>query len=291
MAADNLARRILFSAVAIPAAVGLAWLGGWAFVALIAVAGVLGTREVYDFAAAQGIAALRLPGYAAALLVPAAVFRWAGAPLRWGWPWLVVGAALWLLVVMVLAARRGPDAKPLTAVAVTVFGAAYAGALPAFAVALRHRLGSGPNDEPLAGTILLCFPLVLTWIGDTAAYAGGVAIGGPKLAPTLSPRKTWAGAAAGLLGSVGAAAAYGAWVFPRAGIQVAMVWVLVMAVAIGVAGQVGDLTESVFKREIGIKDSSALIPGHGGVLDRFDALYFVLPVTAALYAVFLPALP
>ena len=289
MAAGNLTRRILFSAVAIPAALALAYVGGWAFAALIAAVALLGVHEVFAFGALQGLWPLRAAGYAAALLIPAATAAWVGAPDRWSWPWLLYGAALWLLVVMVWAAWRGPEARPLGSVALTVFAVAYAAALPAFAIALRHRLGTGPRDEPLAGTVLLFFPLVLTWIGDTAAFAGGKAIGGPKLAPRLSPNKTWAGSVAGMAGTLLAAAAFAWWVFPRADLPVAMSWTLVMGAIISVAGQVGDLAESVFKREVGVKDSSALIPGHGGVLDRFDALYFVLPVTVVLYDVFLPA--
>ena len=288
MPLGNLTRRIIFAAVAIPLAVAIAYVGGLAFAALIAVAAVLGAREIFDFGAAQGLAPLRVLGYAAAVLVPLATVMWVGAPDRWGWPWLLYGAAVWLLACMVWAAWRGPAARPLGSVAVTVFGVAYAAALPAFAIVLRQRLGTGARDEPVAGTMLLCFPLVLTWIGDTVAMAGGKLVGGPKLAPRLSPNKTWAGAVGGLGGTLLAAAAFSAWVFPRGNVPVPMAWALVMGFVIAVAGQVGDLAESVLKREIGVKDSSALIPGHGGVLDRFDALYFVLPVTAVLYATFLP---
>lgn len=289
MAAGNLTRRILFAAAAIPAAIAVTYAGGWVFTALIAVVAVLGTYELFAFGRLQGWRPLAVPGYAAAVLLPAATMAWVGAPERFYWPWLLFGAALWLLTVMVGAAVRGPEAKPLGSVAVTVFGVAYAAALPSFAVAIRHRLGTGLRDEPLAGTVLLLFPLVLTWIGDTAAMAGGKGIGGPKLAPRLSPNKTWAGSIAGLAGTMLAAATFALWVFPRASLPVPLVWALVMSAVIAVAGQIGDLAESVFKRELGVKDSSAIIPGHGGVLDRFDALYFVLPVTAVLYALFLPA--
>jgi phosphatidate cytidylyltransferase len=123
-------------------------------------------------------------------------------------------------------------------------------------------------------------------VGDTAAYAGGTAIGGPKLAPTLSPKKTWAGAVSAFVATLLVAVGYGAWVLAPAGYPVGLGPTLVMAVAISVVGQVGDVSESVFKREVGVKDSSALIPGHGGVLDRFDSLYFVLPVTAGLFRLF-----
>ncbi len=290
MAAGNMTRRVLFSVVAIPAALLIAYLGGIWFALLIALAGVLGARELFDFGARHGWRPLRLLGYLAALLVPLATANWVSAPERWGWIWAVYAAAFWLILVMIAAAWRGPEAKPLASVALTLFAVAYAAALPSFAIPLRQRLGMGVHDEPLAGTMLLFFPLAITWIGDSAAMFGGKAIGGPKLAPSLSPNKTWAGSACGLAGSLLTAAAFSAWVFPRGGMDVPMAWSLIMGAVIAAAGQVGDLAESVFKRELGVKDSSAIIPGHGGVLDRFDALYFVLPVTAILYAIFLPGL-
>lgn len=288
MAAGDLTRRIAFSAVAIPAALGIAFLGGWWFAGLIALVAVLGAREVYDFAAAQGVDPLRRMGMLGAAAIPLGTAVWVRAPYAYGWPQsLLYSGALWFITLVALAAwRRGPGGKPLTAVAVTLFGVLYAGGLPAFAISLRQWLGSGVNDEPWAGTALLFFPLVLTWVGDTAAYAGGTALGGPKMAPVLSPNKTWSGAACGLAATLLAAALYSRFVLERVGHGLPLLDVAVAGFFISAAGQVGDVAESVFKREIGVKDSSTLIPGHGGVLDRFDALYFVLPVTAALYSVF-----
>ena len=280
----NFARRVAFSAVAIPCALGIIYLGGWPLAGLLAVAGVLGVREIYDFAAKAGVDPLRRTGMAAAVAAPLGTFWAKGSEVHFAEPALYL-LALWLILVVALAAwRRGPTGRPLAAAAVTVFGVAYAGVLPAFAIVLRHPSGVGPLSWP--GTALLFFPLVLTWVGDTAAYAGGTAIGGPKLAPTLSPKKTWAGAAAGFAGTLLAAAGYAAWVLAPAGYAVGIGPALAMGAVISVVGQVGDVSESVFNREVGVKDSSALIPGHGGVLDRFDSLYFVLPVTAGLFRVF-----
>ena len=280
----ELPRRLAFSAVAIPAAAALVYLGGWPLAALLAVASALGTREVYDLAARQGVDALRRTGMAAAGLFPLATYWAKGSEARFAEPALYLGA-LWLVTVVALAAwRRGPGGKPMAAVAVTVFGALYAGALPAFALVLRHPSGIGPSSW--TGMALLFFPLTLTWAGDTAAYAAGSAIGGPKLASRLSPRKTWAGAIAGFACSVLVGLAYARWILAPVGHPVAIGATLVLGAAISCAGQVGDLSESLFKREIGVKDSSSLIPGHGGVLDRFDSLYFVLPVTAGLYRLF-----
>jgi phosphatidate cytidylyltransferase len=282
--AGNFAHRLAFSAVAIPTAAVLIYLGGWPLALLLALAGLLGAKELYDFGARMEVDALRRTGMVAAFVVPLATYWAKGSEVRFAEPAIYVGA-LWLIVVVALAAwRRGPTHRPLAAVALTVFGALYAGGLPAFAIVLRHPAGVGPSSFP--GAALLLFPLVLTWAGDTAAYAGGTAIGGPKLAPTLSPRKTWAGAVAGLVCTLLVAVGYAHWILAPAGRPVGLAAALAMGAAISVVGQVGDLSESVFKREVGLKDSSTLIPGHGGVLDRLDSLYFVLPVTAGLYRLF-----
>jgi len=280
----NFARRVAFSAVAIPSALGLIYLGGWPLAGLLAVAGVLGVQEIFDFAGRLGVEPLRRTGMAAAFAAPLGTYWAKGSEVHFAEPALYL-MAVWLILVVTLAAwRRGPTGRPLAAAAVTVFGVAYAGVLPAFAIVLRHPSGVGPVSWP--GTALLFFPLVLTWAGDTAAYAGGTAIGGPKLAPTLSPKKTWAGAVAGFACTLLVAEGYAAWVLAPAGYHVGMAPALAMGAVISVVGQVGDVSESVFKREVGVKDSSALIPGHGGVLDRFDSLYFVLPVTAGLFRLF-----
>jgi phosphatidate cytidylyltransferase len=115
---------------------------------------------------------------------------------------------------------------------------------------------------------------------------GGRTFGGPKLAPTISPGKTRSGAAAGVVGGLLVAPVFDRWVFPAVGLEVPGWQLLAIAGALSIVGQVGDLAESLFKREAGVKDSSALIPGHGGVLDRLDSLYFVVPVAAAMYHAF-----
>jgi phosphatidate cytidylyltransferase len=115
---------------------------------------------------------------------------------------------------------------------------------------------------------------------------GGRAMKGPKLAPTVSPGKTRSGSAAGVVGGLVVAVVFGLAVFPRLGVEASLGSLLVMALVWSTLGQVGDLAESLFKREVGVKDSSAHIPGHGGVLDLFDSLYFVVPLAAALYRYF-----
>jgi phosphatidate cytidylyltransferase len=271
----NLVVRIAFAVVAIPAAVLIIYEGEWTLAAALAVLGVLGTREVYDLARKQGIAPLGWLGYLAAAGIPLGIM----SPYAYAWPYAL---AFWLMAVMIAAlAARSPADKPLTAVALTVFAPLYASWLPAFILILRSK-----SISPWGGTWLVLLPLVATWICDTAAMGAGSAIGGPKLAPVVSPKKTWAGAVGGLLGGVGATVAIGLAIFPKYGLSVGLWPLVLIGAAIGVLAQVGDVAESLFKREAGVKDSSALIPGHGGVLDRLDSLYFVLPATAGFFWVF-----
>ena len=285
-AEGNLARRIGFAVVAIPVALAVVWLGGWALTALVALVGLLGARELLDFARRQGIRPS--PGIAlatAASFAPLAYLALsradAAALIAVWWPY---AAALWLILTLswALASRRPAD-HPLGAVAVTVLAPLYAGALPAFLLVLRH--GAHPLRS-WPGTWLVFFPLVVTWVCDTAAMFGGRAMKGPRLAPTVSPGKTRSGSAAGVVGGLLVAVIFGLAVFPRLGVRASLPVLLVMAAVWSTMGQVGDLAESLFKREAGVKDSSALIPGHGGVLDRFDSLYFVVPLAAAMYRLF-----
>ncbi len=241
---DQLGRRVAFSAVAIPTAAVAAYLGGWVLAAFLAVVGVLATREVYDLAAATGIDPLRRSGMAAAAVLPLATWWAKGSEVHFAEPALYLGAVWMIALVAAAAWRRGPAKRPLAAVAVTVFGVLYTSGLLCFAIVLRHPSGVGPDST--LGTALLFFPLVLTWIGDTAAMAGGKLIGGPKLAPTLSPRKTWAGAASGLAITMLTAFLYALWVLDPLERPLAPLAALAAGLLISVAGLVGVLAESIF---------------------------------------------
>jgi phosphatidate cytidylyltransferase len=127
-------------------------------------------------------------------------------------------------------------------------------------------------------------PLLVTWASDTGAYAVGRMIGRHKLIPKVSPGKTVEGAIGGILASVLVAWAFGSLL--RDSAQLGFKWfpwgVIVFGAAVSVAAQIGDLFESLIKREAGMKDSSRILPGHGGILDRLDSLFFVLPVSFLL---------
>lgn len=276
----NLLVRIAFAVPAVAATLLILSIGGWVLAGTLAVLGLLGTREVYDLARKQAIEPVEWIGFIAAALCPLATY-WVKSYADWE-PVVYTGA-IWLIVAHLVAAARGPAHRPLTALAVTVFGALYASALLSFIVAIRH--GPHVDAHPRGSVALAVLPLVITWVCDTCAMAGGALIGGPKLAPVLSPSKTWAGALAGTVGGVIAAIAYGPLVLSRVALGLPAWQLAAIGLVTALAAQAGDVAESLFKREAGVKDSSTLIPGHGGVLDRLDSLYFVLPVTAGLLRV------
>jgi phosphatidate cytidylyltransferase len=282
----NLVRRVGFAVVAIPLALLIVWYGGVPLAILLAAAGALATGELFDLAERGQVRPARTLGLvSAAAIAPLTYATIAAEDVRavvaeW-WPY---AAGLWLLAVLVWGLlARGPAERPLAAVAVTVLAVAYTAGLPAFLLAIRH---SGFGLRNWAGAALVFYPLVVTWVVDTAAMFGGRAIGGPKLAPTVSPGKTRSGSVAGVAGGLLMAPLFAAGVFPRVGLTIPLWHLLAIAAVLGVIGQAGDLAESLFKREAGVKDSSHLIPGHGGVLDRLDSLYFVIPVAAAMYRMF-----
>lgn len=281
MISRNLLVRIGVAVPAIAATLAVLVLGGWWLAGVLAILGILGTREVYDLARKQGIEALEWVGFIAAAVGPLATY-WVKTSADWE-P-VVYAGAVWLIIALIVAAARGPDHHPLTSVSVTLFGALYASALLSFIVAIRH--GPHVDAHPRGSVALAVLPLAITWVCDTCAMAGGALIGGAKLAPVLSPRKTWAGAIAGVAGGVVTALLYGPLVLERVALHLSVTQLVTLGLVVAVVAQVGDVAESQFKREVGVKDSSSLIPGHGGVLDRLDSLYFVLPVTAGLLRVF-----
>lgn len=275
-------RRVLVAGVAIPAALGFVYAGGWVLTALVALFGALGAQEVYRLAQQGGVRPIVGLGIVAAALLPVVAFVTSPIGPSTAPAVVLFGAAGWLVAVMgAVMAWRAPGDRPLTAMAVTVFGALYAGGLPAFLLIIRHGAGDLPR---WTGTWLVFLPLVIVWVCDTLAMFGGRLIGGRKLAPVLSPNKTWAGAISGSLG--------GALVGPLFGYlalsSLAISWwqLAVFGLIVSLMGQIGDVAESLLKREVGVKDSGAFFPGHGGVLDRFDSLYWALPTAALLLHAF-----
>jgi phosphatidate cytidylyltransferase len=280
---SNLVKRVVFAAVAIPLALLVVWYGGWPLALLVSAVGVLGTRELFALAVAGGNLPLRTTGLVLAGAVPliahaSLTMPDVGLVVGSSWPYLFALGVVLLLMELLLV--RAPDQRPLAAISITIFGVAYASLMPAFLLGIRHAMF---GERSWAGAAMVFFPLVVVWVCDSAAMFGGKAFGGPKLAPTISPGKTRSGGLAGMIGGALVAPLFALVVFPRVDIVMSLGAAIVMAVTIALVGQAGDLAESLFKREAGVKDSSNLIPGHGGVLVRFDALYVSLPVAAMLY--------
>ena len=279
---SELARRVAFAVVAAPAAIGIIYLGGLPLALLLAVVAGIGAWELFRMARHAGVAPLDAVGIPLAALVPLLVhahyLRLFTVPFT---VMALVPLALMTLAIFV----RGVEGKPLASVAITVFGVLYVGML-GFGYALRyHPYASGRNPvgpdavDPLAGTAVVAMPVLLTWASDTGAYFAGRAFGKRKLIPSVSPGKTVAGAIGGLLLSMIVCWAYARWALrPAALLTLTTGGALLFGAIVSIAAQVGDLAESLLKRDTGVKDSSHLIPGHGGILDRFDSLFFVLPV-------------
>jgi phosphatidate cytidylyltransferase len=171
-------------------------------------------------------------------------------------------------VAIGLATRR-PLLEVLPAIAVSSAAILFV-ALP-FSYILRV------NELESVGKKLVLFTLVLVWAGDMLAYFVGKFIGRAKMAPAISPKKTWEGAAGNVIASILVAITFARW------IQIDTLTLVAIAVAANIAGQAGDLIESAYKRGASVKDSGAILPGHGGMLDRIDSLILAAPVVWALY--------
>jgi phosphatidate cytidylyltransferase len=275
---SELTKRVLFAVVAIPVVLALVWLGRLPFALLLAVAAGLGAWEYARMVRAAGGAPLDTAMVVLAAALPIVVHL--AATGAWV-PSLPAVALLVPLLLTVALFGQGVAAGGVTGIGATLFGAWYTGGMLAFAYALRH---SRFTIGDLAGTLLVALPLILTWVNDAGAYFVGRAVGGRKLMPSVSPGKTVAGAVGGLLTTIAVTALYVRFVLgPYTSLGMTLGAMMLFGTVISVVAQVGDLAESMLKRQAGVKDSSALIPGHGGVLDRIDSLLFVFPVAFILF--------
>lgn len=203
----------------------------------------------------------------------------------------LIGFLPGLLAILVIATlihqvmRRDPE--PLANIGVTFLGVVYIGWLfsyliflrsvpgaldgvaPAWMVTATHRIGF---ELSARGAWLVLYVIAVTWITDTGAYFVGSQMGKHPLAPRLSPKKTYEGAVGGLVAATIMSLVWGSW------IGLPLYHCVILGPLLGVLGQVGDLCESALKRDLGVKDFGALLPGHGGILDRFDSLLFTAPV-------------
>ena len=248
-----------------PLLVLLARAGGPWFLAFVALQTGLGLAEFYRMVRGKGLDPHPWLGTFAGMFVLWAAYRPHTSQLE-------LIATFGLLLILALGLRRADDGRRIEGMAVTLFGVAYVAWLSAHLVMLRQLpWAAGTAYGEGASYVLLAF--LLAWSCDTGAYAFGRAFGRTRPWP-ISPRKSVEGALGGLLLCVAAAFA------ARATFAPFLAWsdALVLGVAVGIAAQVGDFVESLLKRDAAHGDSSDLIPGHGGILDRFDSLYFGAPV-------------
>ena len=246
-------KRILTAAAGIPLLLGLIFWGPpLAFRLAMALVALLCLSEFLKLAAQDGARPMRLAAYLAAAWVVAAEIT--------PGPLFFLGVTLLLLT---LAMRGGREVTAsLPGAGATLLGIVY--------TAIPFRLAA---DLHAANPHWIVYTLLVNWLGDTAAYYVGRALGRHKLAPAISPAKTWEGAAASLVAGAAAGTLYLYRFLPRP-IAVAVG----LSAVVSVVAQVGDLAESALKRGAGVKDSGALLPGHGGFLDRLDGVLFSLPV-------------
>lgn len=283
---NELARRVIVALIGAPIALGLIWFGGAPLATLVASLSAIAAWEFYRIARAAGSEPLAPAGIAIAAILPLLVHA-----QQLGLVHLPIAAsvlvALTLLAITLWA--RGVDHHPLSAASTTLFGVLYTSAPLCFAYALRyHRYAVGDT----AGALVVIVPVLLTWASDTGAYFSGRLIGGRKLMPSVSPGKTVAGAVGAIVATVLATWALTRFVLmPQAQLAFSPTGMLLFGLLISVTAQVGDLAESLLKREARVKDSGTLFPGHGGVLDRLDSLFFVLPVAWVLYDLLLLPAP
>ncbi len=247
--------------------VGSAWLGPWYFGVVVLIIGLIGQFELYKLYEQCGVQAWRITGLllgaglALRTLVPD-IFLLTAVP--------VVGLVLWCTFTR--------SQQPLMRLGATLSGAVYPTALLAFLTDLRTIEGY-TAEEALALTITV---LVLVWASDIFAFFTGSFFGHHPLAPSISPGKTWEGFLGGVGGAIIAAVILSLYV----NMPLGMIHLMVLAIVCTLSGAIGDLAESRFKRVAGVKDSGIILPGHGGVLDRFDGIIVAAPL-AYMYIIFI----
>jgi len=300
---SSLPTRVAVALVAIPVIVWAAMAGSYFFFALVALLSAGSLYEFYTLAEKKGAFPLKAVGLAAGFVINGAFiyertqvevfsfFASRGAPLSMfsQLQFLLVTILVFLLVVLLVELFR-QQGSPMLNAGTTVLGVLVVSLCFGTLIEIRELFPYGfpvskffsvsvAGDAELAtisrwGGFTIVALLASIWICDTAAYFGGLTLGRHRLFERVSPKKSWEGAVFGFFGALLTLLAARSLVLDYLRFQDA----LVIGSLVGVFGQLGDLVESRFKRDAGVKDSSAIIPGHGGLYDRFDSLVFVAPI-------------
>jgi phosphatidate cytidylyltransferase len=259
--------RVLTAIVGVPLVLALLWFGGWVLFAGLAVIITLATYELHRMLVGDGKRPLSMLSLALSLDFLLA----AQLPPFWRYPLIAGGISLLLLLTFswLLVVRRTLEGS-LVDWALTMALPLYVGWPLGTFLLLR-----GGQAAPNPGFWWVLLVLVGVWVFDSAAFFTGKYLGRHKMAPLVSPGKTWEGMAGGTVASIGVTIAIG-----MLALSLPIYHVIILGVLMSVFGQMGDLAESLLKRQTHVKDSSHLIPGHGGVLDRIDSQLFAVIVVA-----------
>jgi phosphatidate cytidylyltransferase len=276
-----LRKKVITGSIVVPILLGFLYVGGWPLFVFAAVFMLAGMHEFYAALPGRGVVPVRWAGWLAGIGILAAT-QFTRDEWRSG---ITTACIAGVVFVSLLAQfRRPPGTSVLQNVGATVFGVVYIALLFSFFLRLRQLPLGGVEGIPLGGlrdrmgVVLLV--LAAVWAMDTVANVVGGAFGIARPWPNVSPNKTWEGCLSGLL------AAMLAMLLGGALCRLPTLHMLALGALIGVFAQLGDFAESLIKRDLGLKDFGTALPGHGGVLDRFDSLVFAMPV-AYCYLYFL----
>lgn len=256
--------RLASAAVGIPLLLVVTYVGGWPLVLAVSVVSVLAAGELARILRLEGIVSWYVRGWAG--LVPFLSFLFPGVVDS-----ALVFVAFFLLGLQTVLGMLREDNEIIQKIGIAAPGSLLGLVYPALALALLVSLSISNSSGQ--GYRAIWSILLTVWTGDTAAYFGGRSFGGRRLAPVLSPGKTVSGAVFALTATLAVGAILLPWFIPVRWYEGAFFGLIV-----GAAAQVGDLFESLLKRAGGVKDSGGIIPGHGGILDRFDSLAFAIPM-------------
>jgi len=265
---NNLTSRILVGVVGLPLVLGMVWLGGWWLFVLLTGVGLLALHEYYGMT--RPLRPIVIAGYLGLILTLLAAQ--AG-----GFAWVPGGLFTTFALAFVLKGVAETRQSATVAVGGTMLGVAWIGLGLVYILALR--------ELPEHGRLAAFTVLLAVWGGDTFAFFAGSLVGRHKLAPKISPGKTWEGFVAGTIATI-FITFVGFYDDRHTFLSIGQA--LLLGAAIAAAAPLGDLFESLLKRDMGVKDSGRLLAGHGGILDRIDALLFVLPATYYLALVLFP---
>ncbi len=278
----DLKQRVITALVALPIALVLLILGGVWFSLLILFLVLVGESEFYRIVEMKGVEPMRITGYILSILLVVVAYFSNEYYLN-----LILTMAILFIFIMQLYRRDVKTA--ISSISSTIVSIVYVAWLISHGILLRNignelvskygivlkkitMLIQKPDYMGLAYVVLV---VAVTFLADTAAYFVGKSMGKHKLAPVVSPKKTWEGAIAGVVTAI-ITAVLTKWIMA---IKMDVLYISILGLLLGIFGILGDLSESLLKRDVNIKDSGTIFPGHGGVLDRLDSLMFNVPIT------------